>query len=74
MKGVDGYIPSAEHKLGRMDGVREYSEGRDVELRIEESTNRPVVRSWYEGGRDNTDFDLFDLLSWLRRERPDLIG
>ncbi len=54
-----------------MTGVREYAEGNPVELETVEGRVR--VRAVNQGGYDSVSIDLLDLLSWLHKNRPDLL-
>ena len=53
-----------ETKIAVLPGVREYSEGEDVELWVNKN-GRIVVRAYNEGRECSTDVDLFDLLSFV---------
>jgi len=49
-----------------MNGVREYAEGRPVELFRDNRNGRIVVRAFNEDGHNETRVDILDLISWLR--------
>jgi len=53
-------------KIAVMDGVREHTEGEQVELGRSETTGGLVVRAYNEGRCNVTEVDLFDLLNWPR--------
>jgi hypothetical protein len=55
----------------KMEGVTEYSEGMKVGLI--KNKNRYVIQAFNEGGFNDTQVDLFQLLNWLKKNRPDLI-
>lgn len=62
----------------KMDGVTEYAEGYIVVLGIEEAKNtkrgdRPVITAINEGGFNSTSVDVIELLTWIVKNRPDLI-
>ncbi len=59
-----------------MPGVREYGDEFPVELLQNingEPTDRWILHAFNEGGCCATYVDLFDLLNWLRENRPDLL-
>jgi predicted type IV restriction endonuclease len=56
----------------KMNGVSEYCEEMAVRLAITDN-GRWVVRALNEGGYNSTEVDLFELLEWLRCNRPDLL-
>jgi hypothetical protein len=71
----------------KMDGVKEYAEGMIVELTqttgIYESAipkeqrdgyGRWVIRAKNEGGYNCTEVDVFQLVQWLKSNRPDMIA
>lgn len=58
--------------LADMD-IREYREERTVHLGVVEN-GRICVIATNEGGYNSTAVDLLDLLTWLRANRPDLLG
>lgn len=51
-------------KVADLDGVREYTEGRKVELWRHHG--RLVVRAYNEGGLNATEVDVWDLLDFLK--------
>jgi hypothetical protein len=53
--------------------VREYSEGYDVELGVEEDNGREVIIAVNEGGHNITQVDLLDLIAWLKIHKPHLV-
>lgn len=55
-----------------MEGVTEYLEGYPVSLRASESGTLHVV-AVNEGGYNSTRVDLLQLISWLRKNRPELL-
>ena len=55
----------------KMQGVREYGEGFDVELDREASTGRLVIRAKNEGGYNETIVDLRDLIDWVMEHGTD---
>lgn len=60
-----------------MEGVREYAEGHAVYIAREAvggSEHRLVVVAENQGRYDSTSVDLLDLLMWLRRNKPELVG
>ena len=57
-----------------MNEVTEYCEGRTVYLAQEETNGRTVVRAVNEGGYNCTEVDIVQLLEWLKKNRPDLMG
>ncbi len=56
-----------------MLGVREYRDGRPVELGRTPITGRLVVVAVPDDGYCCTEVDLLDLIAWLHRNRPDLL-
>ena len=54
-----------------MNGVREYAEDFDVELR--EYEGRLVIAALNEGGCNGTDVDLLDLIAWVKENKPELL-
>lgn len=57
-----------------MEGVREYAEEMAVHLVKAADEDRWVIKAWNEAGYNSTEVDLFDLLYWLRKHRPDLMS
>ena len=69
----------------KMDGVTDYSEGMDVELAETTGTysgipgaprpgaGRLVVKAYNEGGFNQTEVDVLELVAWLKKHRPDLL-
>jgi hypothetical protein len=68
-----------------LDGVREYCEEMDVEIRAttgmyriglpDESCpgyGRLVVKALNEGGYNSTEVDLLELLAWVKKNMPDV--
>lgn len=51
-------------KIATMQGVREYSEGYQVELWLYDG--RLVIRAYNEASYNETNVDVGDLLEWLR--------
>ena len=69
-----------------MVGVREYSEGMNVELAITRGMldvdkpekdwlgkERIVIKAFNEGGYNRTEVDLMDIILWLQKNRPELL-
>ncbi len=63
--------------------VREYCEGQPVELFQEElvdDTGEPtggkrwVVLAFNNSGHNCTKVDLLDLIAWLKKNKPELLG
>jgi hypothetical protein len=52
-------------KICEMRGVREYTERYPVELWWDEQSERLVILSKNEGGCNETQVDLYDVISWL---------
>jgi hypothetical protein len=50
-----------------MEGVREYAEEMDVELRRESGTGRLVVVAFNEAGYNFIEIDFEDLKEWIRK-------
>ena len=61
-----------DENLVTLDGVREYSEGYEVKLGVEDG--RPVLVAINEGGYNSTAVDLVDVIAWVRANRPELLG
>jgi hypothetical protein len=61
--------PASDRKLAIMEGVREYGEGRNVEL-WRNSLDRLVIRSFNQKRNTYTDVDAVDLLTWLTLKIP----
>ena len=60
-----------------MNGVREYSEELDIKIgesNCDKAAGREVVWAFNEGGYNNTQIDILDLLSWIMTNRPDLLA
>ena len=55
-----------------MDGVRELGEGHPVMLSLIDG--RWTIEASNEGGCAGTEVDLFDLLGWLKSNRPDILA
>lgn len=58
-------------KAKKMHGAREYAEEFPVEL--DKHEGRYIVRAFNEGGCDLTEVDLFDLLEWIKKNKPELL-
>ena len=54
-----------------MDGVTEHREGLPVELAW--SNDREVVVAANDAGFNFTHIDVVELISWLKRYRPELL-
>lgn len=59
-------------RIATLDGVREYSEGWDVEL-WRSREGRLIVRAYNEGHNNYTNVDLIDLLRWLSGPRSGIL-
>mgnify|MGYP003395665951 CR=1 FL=1 len=60
-----------------LDGVREYCEGLGVEIRRKADEKRPgyahlIVRAYNEAGYNFTEVDLLELLSWIKKNMPNM--
>ena len=58
-----------------MTNVRDYAGGYDVVLREQfcDGEKRLVVVATNQGGYDDTEVDLLDLIVWVKQNRPDLL-
>lgn len=59
-----------------LTGVHEYVEGYPVTLKRttrEECSGRLVIEAINQGGFDSVQIDLLELLSWIKRHRPELV-
>lgn len=58
-----------------MEGVREYTQGRKVQLakRFENGQVHCAIVAYNEGGFAQTQVDLIDVLAWLATNDPDLL-
>jgi len=54
-----------------MQGVTEYAEGMDVELRWEKGL--PVIYAQNKAGYNCTMVDLVELLTWVKLNKPELL-
>lgn len=63
------------NKMMKMIGVTEYTEGLAVglEVVVRNDKLRLVVVALNEAGNNGTEVDLLELISWLKRNRPDLV-
>ena len=64
-----------------MDGVTEYAEKYPVEICIEDPSNhngltepRIGFRAYNEGRYNCTVIDAVELLTWMKKNRPDIWG
>jgi len=62
----------------KMDGVREYNEEFPVEIAEEwrglMEGYRPVIVALNENQNNSTKVDLLDVISWVKREMPELLA
>lgn len=64
--------------------IREYNEGREVEIGILEDyyscvrndpslCDRQVILAFNEGGHNSVRIDLLDIIDWVKENRPELL-
>ena len=57
-----------------MQGVREHYEKMEVFLELDEDSSREVIVAFNECGYNATAIDLLDLVAWLKKNKPELLG
>lgn len=55
-----------------MGCVREHSE--NMKVFISNVNDREVIEAYNEGGYNFTQVDLLDVVDWVKRNRPELLG
>jgi hypothetical protein len=70
------------HNDIEMVGVREYAEEMPVHLFVDTRPNekywkgsgRVVLKAYNEAGFNHVMVDLLDVIAWLKKNRPELLG
>ena len=56
----------------KMEGVREYAEDMSVDLGTHKK--RLIIKAYNEAGYNCTKVDLQDVIEWVRKNKPELLG